>query len=74
VVTGRAFVNSRGGRDSSAARECRNRCSGPLVLCKIAAGARTEGGDQFLLVNEPESDLTIAAAAASYFPAQKYGS
>ena len=37
--------------------------AGPLVLRKITAAAKTEGGDQSLFVNEPELDLTVIAAA-----------
>jgi len=35
---------------------------GPLVLCKVAARAKTEGGDQFLFVDKPELDLALKAA------------
>ena len=35
----------------------------PLVLRKIAAGAKTEVSDQFLFVNNPEPDLAVFAAA-----------
>jgi hypothetical protein len=35
---------------------------GPLALRKIAAGAKTEGGDQFLFVNKSELDLAASAA------------
>jgi hypothetical protein len=36
---------------------------GPLALRKIAAGAKTEGGDQFPFVNKPQLDLAVVAAA-----------
>jgi|HubBroStandDraft_6_1064221.scaffolds.fasta_scaffold27603_3 hypothetical protein len=36
--------------------------AGPLVLRKIAAGAKTEGGDQSLFVDKPELDLALKAA------------
>jgi len=35
----------------------------PLFLRKIVAGAKTEGGYQFLFVDEPELDFAIVAAA-----------
>ena len=44
------------------ARSVRADIAGPLILCKVAAGAKTEGGDQFLLVNEPELDLAVFTA------------
>src|SRR5262249_9931393 len=34
----------------------------PLVLRKIAASAKAEGGNQLLFINEPESDLPVIAA------------
>src|SRR5271163_2959400 len=35
----------------------------PLVLRKVATGAKTEGGDQLLFVSEPEPYLAVKAAA-----------
>lgn len=38
--------------------------TGPLFfLRKIAAGAKTKGGDQFLFVNKPDLDLAVVAGA-----------
>jgi hypothetical protein len=37
--------------------------AGPLGLCKIAAGAETEGSDQFLFVEKPQLDLAVVAVA-----------
>ena len=33
--------------------------AGPLGLREIAAGAKTEGGDQFLFVDEPDFDVAV---------------
>jgi hypothetical protein len=35
----------------------------PLIFRKVAAGAKTEGSDQFLVVDEPNLNLAILAGA-----------
>ena len=48
---------------SSAATACRSPRAWPFVIRKIAAGAKTEGGEQLSLVDKPKLDLAFQAGA-----------